>query len=105
MAQDDGVEVEWHEEKRLWTIAVRGVDFDNLRNVFADERRLEFEDQRRDYGERRWRILCPVDGRLMHMTYTWRGTVRRIISGRRANAREQRLYEREWANRARHTPQ
>lgn len=100
MPQDDRVEVEWHEEKRLWTIAVRGVDFDDLRDVFTDERRLEVEDLRHDYGERRWRILCPVNGRLMHVTYTLRGTRRRLISARRANAREQRIYEREWANRA-----
>jgi uncharacterized DUF497 family protein len=100
MQEDDFVDVEWHEEKRLWTIAVRGIDFDDLRGVFADDRRLETEDVRRDYGESRWRILCPVDGRPMHVTYTLRGQRRRIISARRANAREQRTYDREWANRA-----
>jgi uncharacterized protein len=98
---DGPVEVEWHEDKRLWTLAVRGVDFDAVRVVFVDEQRLEWEDARRNYGERRWNILCPVNGRLMQVTYTLRGKCRRIISARRANAREQRLYERERSNRAR----
>jgi uncharacterized protein len=102
--KDEPVEVEWHEAKRLWTISVRGIDFDELRGVFTDERRLETADLRQDYGETRWRILCPVNGRLMHVVYTLRGSCRRIISARRANLREQRIYEREWSNRTRRTP-
>jgi uncharacterized DUF497 family protein len=38
-------------------------------------------------------ILCPIRGRLHHVTYTLRGAARRIISARKANAREQRKYE------------
>ena len=49
---------------------------------------------RTDYGERRFVILCPLVGRLIHVTYTMRDTNRRIISARKANRREHRIYER-----------
>jgi uncharacterized protein len=92
------IEVEWDEAKRLWTIANRGIDFDELRDVFLDPARLETEDMRRDYGEPRWVLLSPVGGRLLHVTFTIRGERRRIISARRASIREQRLYARERQN-------
>jgi uncharacterized protein len=51
------------------------------------------QDNRKDYGEERFIILCPLDGRMLHVTYTARGTAARIISARRANKRERRYYE------------
>ena len=41
---------------------------------------LADEDRRRDYGETRRVILCPVHGRLLHLTSTLRGPVRRPSS-------------------------
>ena len=41
---------------------------------------------RTDYGERRFVILYPLAGRLIHVTYTMRGRNRRIISARKANS-------------------
>ena len=54
--------------------------------------RVEFEDRRQDYGERRRVLLCPVAGRLIHVTYTLRGERRRIISARAASRLERRIY-------------
>jgi uncharacterized DUF497 family protein len=85
---------EWDERKRRRNLADRGVDFFDVLSVFEAPQRLEFEDIRKDYGERRHVILCPVEGRLFHVTYTMRGSNRRIISARKANRREQRIYER-----------
>ena len=45
-----------------------------------------------DYGETRINALGEIDGRVYFVTYTWRGAVRRIISARKANEREQRTY-------------
>ncbi|MEZ5903712.1 MAG: BrnT family toxin [Geminicoccaceae bacterium] len=89
------IPVEWDDAKRQWTIANRGVDFLDLIGVFDDPAAIEVEDRRRDYGERRFVVLCPVDGRLYHVTYTLRGDRRRFISARKANQREQRHYARE----------
>jgi uncharacterized DUF497 family protein len=85
---------EWDERKRAWMLAQRGIDFVDVLGVLDDPRRLEVEDLRKDYGEHRFVILCPVEGRLLHVTWTPRGANRRIISARKANERERRVYER-----------
>lgn len=85
---------EWDERKRLRNLAVRRVDFRDMMPLFDSPERVEFEDMRKDYGERRIVLLGPLEGRLFHVTYTMRGENRRIISARKANIREQRIYER-----------
>jgi uncharacterized DUF497 family protein len=73
----------------------RGIDFLDVLPVFEASQRVEYEDVRTNYGERRFVILCPLAGRLIHVTYTMRGANRRIISARKANRREHRIYERD----------
>ena len=53
----------------------------------------DFEpDLRRDYGETRWRVRAPLEGRLYVCVFTLRNGRRRIISLRKANLRERRSY-------------
>ena len=85
---------EWDEAKRQRNIQRRRVDFIDVIPCFADPQRLVEEDARRDYGERRLHLLCPLRGRLYHVTFTERGQNIRIISARKANQREQRHYDR-----------
>jgi uncharacterized protein len=94
--------VAWDEAKRQWTLLHRRIDFIDFMEVFDDPAGVVRPDTRQDYGEQRWNILCPVNGRLHHVTYTMRGDICRIISVRKANRREQRSYERERANRHGH---
>jgi uncharacterized DUF497 family protein len=89
---------EWDERKRRRNLAERGIDFFDVLVVFDAAERVEFEDVRTNYGETRFVVLCPVDGRLFHVTYTVRRKNRRIISARKANRREQRIYERHRAS-------
>ena len=84
----------WEEMKRQRNVRRHGLDFLNILPCFADPQRLIEEDARRDYGERRFHLLCPLRGHLYHVTFTKRGQKIRIISARRANKREQRHYER-----------
>jgi uncharacterized protein len=86
--------LEGDEAKRRRTLHARGIDFADVLAVFDDPRRLEVGEVRSDYGERRFVILCPLRGRLVHVTCTRRGSSRRIISARKANRREQRIHER-----------
>jgi uncharacterized protein len=74
-------------DKRDRTLAGRGLDFIHSGRVFNDLT-VEFEDSRRDYGERR--ILCygRLEGRLVAIVYTLRGQARHIVSMRKANERE-----------------
>lgn len=44
------------------------------------------------YGEERLIAFVPLRGRLYAVCYVLRGQVRRIISFRKANKREERLY-------------
>jgi len=47
-----------------------------------------FPDDRRDYGEARVRAIGEVDGVVLHVVFTDRGDVRRIISARLADRKE-----------------
>ena len=49
-------------------------------------------DDRTDYGEIRFITIGRLDGRMVVMVWTRRGATRRIISLRKANAREQSFY-------------
>ncbi len=56
---------------------------------------IEEEDRREDYGETRFIATGPIAAfgeRVFVVVYTWRDTVRRVISFRKANDREVRKY-------------
>jgi len=53
---------------------------------------FEIVDRRRNYRETRIRCLGEIEGRVYGVVYTWRDDDRRIISARKANARETRTY-------------
>jgi len=50
------------------------------------------EDARTDYGERRMIGFAPIGSRVYCVVFTERGEARRVISLRKANRREVRLY-------------
>jgi uncharacterized DUF497 family protein len=85
---------EWDPVKEEKNIRERGVDFAAASRIWGGPI-LEKIDDRRDYGETRISASGEVDGRLMVVVFTWRGTNRRIISARKANQREQRRFEAE----------
>lgn len=51
------------------------------------------EDTRRDYGEMRLRVLALLHGRLHAIVVTPRKDELRIISSRKANRKEEKIYE------------
>ncbi len=53
---------------------------------------LTVEDDRYDYGEQRYISIGYLDGRMVVLVWTERQQVRRIISLRKANEREQKIY-------------
>jgi hypothetical protein len=84
---------EWDARKAAQNIAKHGVPFEYAARVFLDPIRLDAEDRRRDYGEQRRLTLGRVEGRLYVIAYTPRGRMIRLISARKANARERRQYD------------
>lgn len=85
------MEIEFDPEKRNKTLAERGLDFARAGEVFAGHH-LTAEDTREDYSEPRRITVGKLDGRMVVMVWTPRGEVRRIISMRKANEREQARY-------------
>jgi len=81
------VEFEWDPAKSEVTKLQRGIGFERAAEIFSDAMRA-WPDERKDYGERRFRAIGVSSGELLHVVYTRRGEVIRIISVRRANRRE-----------------
>jgi uncharacterized DUF497 family protein len=72
------MDYEYDDDKSKRTFYDRRIDFDFAARVFDGEF-IEYEDRRKDYGEKRFVVIGPI-GR------------RRIISARRASRRERRAY-------------
>lgn len=82
---------DWDEAKRQRTLQDRGIDFaDVVRFDFA--KAVIDPDLRHDYGELRFLALGMIDGKLHALCFTPRRGGRRVISLRRANAREYRKW-------------
>jgi uncharacterized protein len=85
------MEFEWDEAKRLTNIEKHGIDFADVEQAFAGSF-IETEDLRRDYGEKRFRVVGRLGNHIVQITYTRRGDRRRIVSARRAGRNERRAY-------------
>jgi len=83
--------VDFDPQKRNRTLAERGLDFARADEVFAG-RHFTAEDIREDYSEPRHITVGKLDGRMVILVWTPRGEIRRIISMRKANEREQARY-------------
>jgi len=81
----------WDEAKRTSNREKHGVDFSEATH-FEMESAVALRDDRKDYGEVRYRAFGHIKGRLHALVFTWRGSRIRIISLRRANAREINRY-------------
>ena len=83
---------EWDETKNARCLRDRGFTFDDAVEAFMDSNCLIELDDRVNYGEKRYRLLASINGRLHVVIFTMRGSTTRIISARKANPREQKHY-------------
>ncbi len=88
---------EWDEAKSERNRRERGFGFEVAIDLFEGAV-LEFDDTRRDYGERRIIAIGELAGSILAVVYTWRGGTRRIISARIANRRERDAYRQDVAS-------
>jgi uncharacterized DUF497 family protein len=86
------IRFEWDDAKNDRCVRDRGFGFADILPAFLDPNRRVERDDRRDYGEQRFRLYRRPAGRLFVIAYTRRGAVTRIISARKANARERERY-------------
>jgi uncharacterized DUF497 family protein len=89
---------DWDEEKARLNLTKHGISFDAVRDMQWDAA-IAIEDQRVDYGEKRYILYAPIRGRVHALVFTRRKDQMRIISLRKANPREIANYERAKADR------
>jgi hypothetical protein len=93
----------WDPAKSEANVRERGFDFEFASLIF-DGPTLEQEDRRQDYRERRVVAIGQAEGVELTVVYTDRRSTagepeRRIISARRSNRHERRLYQEALENR------
>ena len=84
---------EWDEAKSEACFRERGFDFVYLTAGFTDPARVTWVDNRYDYGETRYVMICAIEQRHFVVVFTIRSRKIRIISGRKANNRERAMYD------------
>jgi uncharacterized DUF497 family protein len=84
--------LEWDPAKRDKTLAERGLDFADVSLIDWDTA-LTPEDGRQTYAEPRFITLAPIGRRLCVVAWCYRNSALRVISMRKANAREIKRYE------------
>ena len=89
------MEFEWDADKAVLNLRKHGVRFEDAARVFLDPNRIEAFDGRETYGEDRWKTVGLVEPALLAVVYTVRdkdGEIIRLISARKADARERAQY-------------
>ena len=87
------MEFEWDEAKSDACLEARGFDFAYAASAFADPNRMIRRDNRYGYGEDRFQLVGRIERRVFVVVFTPRTDAVRIVSARKANKREVRLYE------------
>ena len=86
------MKITYDPEKQKKTLKERGLNFVDSILIFEDEV-FEFEDIRKDYGEKRMIAVGRLVGRMVIVGYVQRGKVKHIFSMRKANEREVKKYQ------------
>ncbi len=87
---------EWDEAKNRSNAAKHGLDFADAEQVLTGPC-VTFVDSRFNYGEKRLLTMGLLAGRVVVIAHAPRGDTTRIISMRKANRREQEIYQKRLA--------
>lgn len=90
-----GLEFEWDDAKNASNVEKHGINFEDVIAIWEGPVLVGFS--HRD-GEDRWIAIGMVDGVEIAVIYTERGTVRRLISARRARTNERRAYHQAYSH-------
>ena len=84
--------IEWDPQKALGNLKKHGIAFNEAVSVLEDEYALTIED---DHPEERRFVTLGMNamGNLLVVVYVYRAEAVRLISARRATARERKQYE------------
>ena len=88
------MEFEWDPAKAAANLAKHGITFETAARAFEDELSATFPDPDHSIGEERLITYgLGVDGKLLVVSHTERGSTIRIISARLATYKERKRYE------------
>jgi len=87
------VEFAWDPRKAAANQRKHGVDFADAGTVFHDEQAITIPDEGSDEEDRFTTLGVDALGRVLVVVYTWHEDSPRLISARKATARERRQYE------------
>ena len=85
------MQFEWDAAKAAANLRKHGVDFEDALRIFAGRILIE-TDRRRDYGEDRFIALGAVEGQVLKVVFTRRGSALRLISAWKAGQRDTATY-------------
>ena len=83
---------DWDDAKAASNFEKHGIAFDEAIRVFRDPNCVEVDVSRPMDLERRTKAIGTIQGRLFSVVFTMRGATTRLISARRCNPPEERLY-------------
>lgn len=86
------MEFEWDDGKARLNEAKHGINFTDAMGVFSDPELVILNVSREPDGEERAKAIGRIEERLFIVVFTRRGSATRIISARRANRTEERVY-------------
>jgi uncharacterized protein len=86
------LEFQWDPAKAASNLEKHGVSFEYATRVFLDAHRQDGVDRRRQYGEERRTTIGIIERGVYVVAYTRRRAAIRLISARKANARETQKY-------------
>lgn len=93
MSNRRGRAFEWDAAKARANPKKHAIDFADVPPVFEDDHAITITDELSAVDERRFLTLGrDARGRVLVVAYTWRGSVIRIFSARKATPRERRAY-------------
>jgi uncharacterized protein len=86
------MEIGWDEAKSRSNYAKHGLSFEDAEQVFEGPC-VTFEDDRFDYGEQRLITMGMLAGRFVVIAHAPDGEGTRLISMRKGNRREKKIYQ------------
>ena len=86
------MEFEWDPRKAAANLKKHGVGFDEAADAFFDENAVELFDDSNSEEELRYQLVGLSSTRLLFVVFTVRAEIVRIISARKANARQIEFY-------------
>jgi len=86
------MEFEWDKEKAIANFKKHGVSFEEAAFAFFDENAVELFDELNSDEEIRYQLIGISETRLIFVAYTVREETIRIISARKANTKQIKIY-------------